>query len=156
IGQQAAFGGLDYTIANGLLTFQPGETTKTFTIHTLTFGGTSFSPDKVFGVLLVSPSGAIFANPFANAQMTTATRGYIEQLYSPPLNRTGDSAGVNSYTSLLEQGKLTRMQIAQAFINSTEYRQVVVRNLYSTLLKRQPDPAGLNAWVNFLAAGGTA
>jgi Tol biopolymer transport system component len=155
IGQQAAFGGLDYTVANGVLTFQPGETTKTFTIHTLTFGGTSFSPDKVFGVLLVSPSGAIFANPFANAQMTTATRGYIEELYFTLLNRTGDSAGVNNYTSLLEQGKLSRMQIAEAFINSLEYRQLVVRNLYSTLLKRQADPGGLNAWVNFLAAGGT-
>src|SRR5262249_6739301 len=59
IGQQAAFGGLDYTIHNGILTFQPGETSKQIHVNTLTFGGTTFSPDKIFGLLLLSPSGAI-------------------------------------------------------------------------------------------------
>jgi hypothetical protein len=47
-----------------------------------------------------------------------------------------------------------RAEVAQAFLNSVEYRMDVVQGFYNALL-RAADPSGLNTWTNFLAQGGT-
>ena len=47
--------GTDYTVASGTLTFNPGETTKTFTVQTT--GDTDAESDETFTVTLSNPTG---------------------------------------------------------------------------------------------------
>lgn len=46
----------DYNATNGVITFSPGETTKTITVNVI--GNTVFEPNKIFYVDLVSANGA--------------------------------------------------------------------------------------------------
>jgi hypothetical protein len=89
--------------------------------------------------------------------------GFVTQLYRDVLNREPDRGGLTAWTGLLDSGhgqasrpqQDSRAQVAEAFVNSVEYRTDVVQGLYDTLLHRAADPSGLNAWTNFLAQGGT-
>jgi hypothetical protein len=93
--------------------------------------------------------------------------GFVTQLYRDVLKREPDQGGLTAWSGLLDSaqapgresrapsGPDMRAQVAQAFVNSVEYRVDVVQNSYNTLLHRAADPSGLNGWSNFLAQGGT-
>lgn len=81
--------------------------------------------------------------------------GFVTQLYRDLLKREPDQGGLTAWSGLLNSGQDSRAQVAQAFVNSVEYRVDVVQNSYNTLLHRAADPSGLNGWSNFLAQGGT-
>ena len=89
--------------------------------------------------------------------------GFVTQLYRDALKREPDQGGLTAWTGMLNSGhsqdskgqQASRAQVAQAFVNSVEYRMDVVQGLYDTLLHRAADPTGLNTWTNFLAQGGT-
>jgi probable HAF family extracellular repeat protein len=159
LGQQAAFSGRDYTVTNGVLTFQPGETSKTITVHTLTNGGSAFTPDEIFSVLLLSPSGAIFTNPFGNAAITTPNRAselFVKQIYRDLLFREVDAGGLQFWSSQIDdidQGQ-ARSNVVLRIEQSLEYRNLETQALYWGLLRRPADPGALNASVAFLEAGG--
>ena len=51
-----AITGSDYTATSGVLTFNPGDTTKTITVNVI--GDTTVEPDETFFVKLTLPSGA--------------------------------------------------------------------------------------------------
>ena len=69
-GTNSATSGSDYVAVNGVLTFAPGETSKTFDIAVN--GDTLYEYNESFGITLSSASGAIFDN-FATSIGTTAT-----------------------------------------------------------------------------------
>jgi hypothetical protein len=93
--------------------------------------------------------------------------GFVTQLYRDVLKREPDQGGLTAWSGLLDSaqapghdsrapsGPDMRAQVAQAFVNSVEYRADVVQNSYNTLLHRSADSSGLNGWTNFLAQGGT-
>ncbi len=52
----SALAGSDYTAASGVLTFMPGQTSKTLTVNLR--GDTGVEPDGTFTVKLSAPTGA--------------------------------------------------------------------------------------------------
>jgi RHS repeat-associated protein len=107
-----------------------------------------------------------FGNPGMNTNPVSNTIGgpnqdFVAQLYqdvltppnSPP--RQVDPTGLAAWAGQLDQGNLTRGQVAGHIVTSPEYRTVVVQDAYNTYLHRPADPAGLAAWVAFLSHGGT-
>jgi hypothetical protein len=80
---------------------------------------------------------------------------FVAQVYRDLLGREADAAGLAFWTSLLDQGQISRFQFVIDIQNSLEYHTKAVTDLYNRLLHRPPDPAGLIASVSFLAHGGT-
>jgi uncharacterized delta-60 repeat protein len=88
--------------------------------------------------------------------ISDANQRFITHVYLDLLGRSPDASGLMTFTTALDQGQLTRLQVAQIITNSLEYHTLVVQGLYGRLLGRPADPTGLNNWVNFLSQGGTA
>lgn len=80
---------------------------------------------------------------------------FLMQLYRDILYREADTGGLSFWTQLLEQNQLSRESVAEAFISSDEFQDVVgsVARLYFGTFDRMPDQAGLSYWVNALRAG---
>jgi glucose/arabinose dehydrogenase len=152
-----ATAGSDYTAASGILTFSPGETSKTFTVAVLedslaegteTVTLTLSSPTG--GATLAEPGAAVLSivdNDAPNAR-------WVVQAYLDLFQRSADASGLGYWTSLLDQG-FSRPQVALALTTSSEYRTLLVQGLYTSLLRRPADPGGLSFFVNQLGAGAT-
>jgi hypothetical protein len=84
----------------------------------------------------------------------SANQAFVTAAYNDLLQRAPDAAGLAGWTSLLDSGQATTMQVALSIVNSLEFRIDAVQNAYQTFLHRAADPGGLNAFVNFLATGG--
>jgi hypothetical protein len=78
----------------------------------------------------------------------------VARLYLDLFGRPADPPGLAVHSTLVDRG-VPRAQVAQAIMNSPEYRTKRVQELYRTLLGRAADPQGLRAHVDFLARGGT-
>jgi hypothetical protein len=82
-----------------------------------------------------------------------ANADYVEALYRAVLDRDADAGGLANWTSLLNNGTQTRLQIVQGIRNSVEHFTQEVTDFYFTLLGRAPDSAGLQNWVQQLESG---
>src|SRR5262249_9578325 len=82
-----------------------------------------------------------------------ANSDYVAALYRTILNRNADAGGLANWTTQLDSGALTRLQVVQGICNSVEHFTKEVTDFYFTLLGRAPDPAGLANWVANLEAG---
>ncbi|WP_191970017.1 DUF4214 domain-containing protein [Methylobacterium planeticum] len=106
--------------------------------------------------ILTSPEGQTHFNATSNA-------GFVEQLYQTVLERSGDAAGAQFWTSLLDSGSTTRAAVADSFVFSSEHFAQLqpafeagifvpdpgntdVARLYYGLLDRAPDTTGLQGW----------
>ncbi len=87
--------------------------------------------------------------------VTTVTQAFVEQAYLDLLQRPADPNGLAGWSSQLDAGLMTRTQVAQALMNSDEYRMLKVNQLYEQYLSRPADPMGLSGFVSFLRGGGT-
>jgi Domain of unknown function (DUF4214) len=85
------------------------------------------------------PSPGPGSNPDPNAG------AYVTGLYYDVLNREPQQSEVDSWVSVLNAGA-SRAQVAQDFIDSTEYRLDLIRNDYQSYLGRRPDQLGLDLW----------
>jgi uncharacterized repeat protein (TIGR01451 family) len=109
-------------------------------VNLLLSGG---SEEQALSILL---SGREFFN---RAQMLvssgTPQERFVQALYGVLLNRTASAnelaAWVNALPSLGQQG------VAQALLQSQEFRTDQFEGYYNALLHRPADPTGLNAWV---------
>src|SRR5262245_40158775 len=72
---------------------------------------------------------------------TSANQNFVAHIYVDVLHRAAEPAGSSGWVALLDQGAVTRIQVAQAFLGSAEYRNLVVDEAYSLLLKRSASPA---------------
>jgi Bacterial Ig-like domain (group 3)/Hypothetical glycosyl hydrolase family 15/Domain of unknown function (DUF4214)/SdrD B-like domain len=79
-----------------------------------------------------------------------ANADYVEALYRSILNRDADPGGLAGWTSQLNSGAMSRMQVVQAIRTSTEHFTNEVTDFYFTILRRPPDPSGLQGWVQAL------
>jgi hypothetical protein len=156
-GNGTATAGSDYTAAAGTLTFNPGETSKTFIVAVLddalsegtqTLNLTLSNPTG--GAALGSPATAILSiidNDSPNGQFVT--RAYLDLLQRPV-----DPSGLAYWAGLLDQGH-SRTQLTLGITASSEYRTLQVQELYRILLGRSADASGLSFFVNYLGQGGT-
>lgn len=80
---------------------------------------------------------------------------FVMQLYRDVLYREADSGGLTFWTHVLDQNLLSRESVAEAFIDSNEFQDVVgsVARLYFGTFDRMPDQAGLSYWVDALRGG---
>jgi uncharacterized protein YkwD len=80
---------------------------------------------------------------------------FVRQQYTDLLGRSSDNAGIAYWTNVLESGAATPVAVAEGFINSAEFGQVVepVARLYLAYFGRDADYAGLMYWANQLRAG---
>jgi hypothetical protein len=83
-----------------------------------------------------------------------ANQRFVFHLYMDLLGRQPSTAEVNFFGTSLDQGLLTREQLAQSFLSSPEFFTHQVDQLYVRLLGRHADPAALASGAGFLAAGG--
>lgn len=94
---------------------------------------------------------------------------FVEQLYETTLHRTGDTAGLQSWTNALNQG-MSRADVAIDFALSAENIEGMqtalnagvfvpdqdaanVARLYFGVLGRAPDSSGLTGWVGLVDGG---
>lgn len=106
-----------------------------------------------------------FAGSFENIQNTTdvtgnGNRSEAYRLYQAALQRTPDTSGLSYWTSVLDDGA-TPAQVAQDFLNSTEFQSnygllsnsSFVNQLYQNVLGRDADSTGAAYWTDQLNAG---
>ena len=79
--------------------------------------------------------------------------GFVSSLYTDLLGRAGSSTEIGFWGDALLAGTYSTASIAQAFVNSTEYRVRLIAGLYTSLLGRPVDAAGQTFWLTQLNAG---
>jgi hypothetical protein len=82
-------------------------------------------------------------------------QGYVLGLYDDLLQRNGNvsAAEVAEWQGPLDQGALSRAQVAAAFLSSSEAVDVAVTGLYLTFLHRHESAAELQLWSGALSSG---
>ncbi len=80
---------------------------------------------------------------------------FVSQAYEDLLNRPADTSGLAYWSGQINQGEITKAQVALAIEGSQEYEAAEVRQGYTRYLHRSADDAGLAAWTGFLQSGGT-
>ena len=85
---------------------------------------------------------------------------FVSRLYSKALGRTGESAGINDWTTQIATRATTAEQTAtDGFFNSAEFQQKDLTNsefldiLYATFFDRAADEGGKTEWQNKMQAG---
>jgi len=77
--------------------------------------------------VLVSFSDSVENKNHTSVNIGDKNRSEAYRLYQAAFNRTPDSAGLNGWTGVLDQG-MTPMQVSQGFVNSPEFRPGVRRS----------------------------
>ena len=86
---------------------------------------------------------------------------FVTRLYNVCLDRDPDAGGLEHWTSLLVEKKLTGAEVAyefffsEEFINKNYCNECYVKHLYNALLGREYDQQGLEHWVGLLESGET-
>jgi uncharacterized protein (TIGR03118 family) len=107
--------------------------------------GLTDAPQTIFG----ATDGLLGA-----LQAETANQRFVSQVYLDLLHRPVDSAGLNTWSGILDQG-ISRTTVVSMIETSTEFRADEVSALYTQFLHRAADPAGLATFTNQLASGMT-
>jgi len=122
-----------------------------------TFSATNVPADEIG-----QPSDGIDDNGLAG-QGSDVTLGFqcysqeelwIDELFLVLLGREGDQDGIAGYFAQLTGGA-SRTEVALAFLESVEYRTMLVQSWYMTFLHRSPTPAEIALWVGQLAGPAT-
>jgi PKD repeat protein len=81
---------------------------------------------------------------------------FISHLYQDILGRAVDARGLGGWGRQLDQGVMTRTQVAQALVDSGEYRGDEVQRFYQQVLLRPPNATELANGISALGQGTTA
>lgn len=102
---------------------------------------------------------------FQGAHANQSSSAYVEALYEHVLDRTGDAGGVQAWAGLLDSHADSRIDVANAFVNSAEFQahlsqqaggqsdSAFVQSVYENALGRAADAGGLQAYTSELAHG---
>lgn len=104
----------------------------------------------------VAIQGAIVNDPFTQSYVNPVIR-----LYQAAFNRIPDQSGQNFWVDNLAAGNVTTQDLANAFANSQEFKDLygisgagapvtasLLTAFYQNVLQRAPDPAGYQYWLN--------
>ena len=85
---------------------------------------------------------------------------FVERMYNNILLRSSDPGGFNAWVGALNNGQLTKAQMALRFLDSGEFQglflsqnRVDISLLYFDMLQRDPDAGGFSNWVEVLNSG---
>ena len=78
-----------------------------------------------------------------------STKLYAMQLYRDTLFREAEGAGLTYWQDVLASGAQSRAEVANAFLNSTEFQAHAgaLARLYFAAFARTPDEAGMTHWM---------
>jgi hypothetical protein len=151
-----AHAGTDYQSASGTLTFNAGDTAKSFTVPIIDRGDSSHTTRTV-NLSLTSPSGGATLGSPVSAVLTiqendlTHDERFVQGLYNDFLGRSAPVAELDGWVAAL--GSLGRSGVASALASSTEGLSRVVNSIYVRYLNRNADPGGLASWVGAMQHG---
>ncbi len=91
----------------------------------------------------------------ARELLSASSDRFVGELFQDLLQRPVDPNGLTHFTTLLDRGQATRLDIAQAIVVSQESRGAIVRGLYGRFLGRPADPGGVTTFVGLLSSGST-
>jgi hypothetical protein len=84
----------------------------------------------------------------------TSNQIFVTNCYTDFLGRRPDPAGMNQFSSMLDQG-VNRAQIILTIESSLEARTKLTQDMYQKYLGRRADPVGLSLCTQWLANGGS-
>ena len=96
---------------------------------------------------------AAFMNTVEYSQLHASNTAFVIAAYNNVLHRAPDPGGQAFWVGALNNGQLTRAQVASGLINTTERHTLLVTSYYLDFLNRQPDSFGLGFWVDQLDDG---
>ncbi|SHE48717.1 delta-60 repeat domain-containing protein [Lampropedia hyalina DSM 16112] len=96
---------------------------------------------------------AVIATP----GLETSNAEFVADLYQNLLVREPDAAGLQYWLEQLDDGRITRAELADAFSEAPEAQQYAkpVIGLYLSILGRVPDADGFQHWAQALRDGGS-
>ncbi|OUC15999.1 MAG: hypothetical protein B0A82_03825 [Alkalinema sp. CACIAM 70d] len=117
-----AIAGQDYVpISNGIITFNPGDQSKTFTVSTI--GDTTPEPDETFDVRLSNPSNAILGTLSQTAVITNDDGAVLPtvSLGTTALTQNEGNSGTTTYTftATLSQAATSAITVDYDTIDAT-------------------------------------
>ncbi len=159
-----AVNGYDYQALNGQVTLAAGATSAVITITPIS----DIEVENPETVILTLNSGSNFGldSSATSASLTiydsthrTDIENFVTRFYQYALNRTPDSAGLNSWATALETGAKAGVDLAEGLIDSDEFKNRNLSNsdfletLYLSCFNRASDAAGKSAWLSQLEGG---
>ncbi len=123
--------------------------------------GSALTDEQVQGILLGSAEYfSVANNPTTGVPGATPNQKFVNLLYHDLLNRSLANGGATiadngaaNFANALDQGRLTRAQVINALLASTEYLYDVVTAAYTKELHRNPAPQDLAGWALGLQQG---
>lgn len=89
---------------------------------------------------------------FGSTVEIPGSREFVIAAYSDVLGRTPADSEINYWVGRIASG-MSRMDMANAFNNSDEYRVNKTKEAYNRALRRDPDPGGAAYWLGALQRG---
>ncbi len=96
---------------------------------------------------------AAFMNTPEYQANKASNTSFVIAVYQDVLNRNPDPGGQAFWVGALNNGQLTRNQVATGLINTPERHVKLVTSYYLDFFRRQPDSFGLAFWVDQLNSG---
>lgn len=85
----------------------------------------------------------------------TVSQRFVQNAYQDILGRDAEAGALQTFSTMIDQGRLTHQQLLLGLQLSPEGRFLAVHRIYQQLLGRLADPSGLQASLSFLGHGGT-
>lgn len=114
-------------------------------------GGRAFWLDQMIGGRqLQSVAAEFYGSPEFFEKVGSNNRAFVSALYDEIQERDPDGGGLTFWTDTLDNGGMSRTEVAAGFYASIESREGRVSGLYQQVLGRGPDAGGLAFWAEQL------
>jgi hypothetical protein len=141
---------------------EPGTITLAGSTYTVTGSHTFLTAGKfTFFVVVREPGGQPGAAPLStaafNATIGTQAERFVGRSYLDILGRPASASEISSTAPQIQNGSLTRQQLANILDHSAEYRGYLVKGFYMRYLRaRVASDAEIATWLTTLNGGGKA
>lgn len=98
--------------------------------------------------------GPVFPQATTDAVDAETNRSFVTGLYYDLLHRQPQLAEVDGWAQTMGNG-MSRGQVLQAFLGSSEYRGGIIQDYYTKFLGREAEPIGIIGWLAEMHKGKT-